>query len=716
MTGQIISHYEILEKIGGGGMGIVYKARDMKLDRMVALKFLPPELTRDPDAKKRFIHEAKAASTLEHNNICNIHEINETEDGQLFISMAYYEGESLKHKIESERLLSIDEILDIAIQIARGLSRAHESSIIHRDLKPANIMVTMHNEIKIVDFGLAKLDAYTKVTREGISVGTVAYMSPEQTKGNEVDQRTDIWSLGVVLYEMLRGQLPFRGDYDQAVIYSIVNEQPERIENIPDNLNLIITKCLEKNPQDRYQNVSELLADLQGIKKGPAAGKRSGIGNKKLIMLSAVVSIIFILVLAGYFLLPHGKSSVSEWENSIAVLPFDNISNDPDQEYFCDGMTEQIISNLAKLPRLKVISRTSVMQYKDTDKTIPEIGRELNVAHILEGSIRKFGDRIRVTAQLITTEDDFHLWSEHYDKEYKELFDIQDNVSTLIASSLLDKLSGEETRAIKSIRSENIEAYEYYLRGKHFHYAKSVESFQKEGEEAAKSDLKTAEEMLLKSIQLDNNFADSYAALADVYNSFYYGFAKSEEEKNKNWYLQKAYLDTALLLNPNSAEAYYVMNYMHGVKAIEYFKNEEYGKYESEINEEFKCLKKAIKLDKNHENANMTLGVYLGVKGLNYASLKYINISIAVNPLDYYNLRGTNYFRLGDYEQAEVEYLKMLQIKPDHFSTLEMFSELLIALKRYDEAEHILKKREKLFPNKKTGLPGISWQSGTLTW
>ena len=270
MIGKTISHYKILEKIGSGGMGIVYKAQDLKLDRFVALKFLPPHLTSSEDEKQRFIHEAKAASALQHNNICNIHEIDETEDGQLFICMDYYEGDTLDKKIK-EKPLPIEEAIDISIQIAQGLAKAHEKDIVHRDIKPANIMLTSDGVVKILDFGLAKLSTQTKLTKESTTLGTVSYMSPEQAKGEEVDYRTDIWSLGVILYEMLTGQLPFKGEYESAVIYSILNDTQEPVtglrSGVPMELERIINKCLQKNPEDRYQHVDELIVDLRSIKR-----------------------------------------------------------------------------------------------------------------------------------------------------------------------------------------------------------------------------------------------------------------------------------------------------------------------------------------------------------------------------------------------------------------------------------------------------------------
>ncbi len=353
----------------------------------------------------------------------------------MFISMAYYKGETLKSKIEKSPL-KIDDLIEIAIQITQGLARAHQSNIIHRDLKPANIIITDHGEVKIVDFGLAKLAGQTKLTKEGTTLGTVAYMSPEQSRGEAVDLRTDIWSLGVMLHEMITGQLPFKGDYEQAILYSIINDEPEPVTalrtGVPMELERIVNKRLSKNPQVRYQHADDLSADLKKLQGDLDRSKQAAppvmeiqklpelrykrIAYSAGFLLLMTILIIIALFLYDRFFKPEESqtetANQTTWENSIAVLPFKNISPDPEQEYFCDGMTEQIITNLTKLNRLKVIARTSVMKFKQTEKTIPEIGRELNVAHVLEGSVRKSGNRIRVTAQLIKTKDGYHLWAE----------------------------------------------------------------------------------------------------------------------------------------------------------------------------------------------------------------------------------------------------------------------------------------------------------------
>jgi serine/threonine protein kinase/Tfp pilus assembly protein PilF len=693
MIGKTISHYKILEKLDSGGMGIVYKAQDLKLDRFVALKFLPPHLTTSEEEKQRFIHEAKAASALQHNNICAIHEIDETDDDQIFICMDYYEGETLDKKIK-DKPFPIDEAIDIAIQIAQGLAIAHEKEIVHRDIKPANIMLTKKGVVKILDFGLAKLSTQTKLTKESTTLGTISYMSPEQAKGEEVDYRTDVWSLGVIIYEMLTGQLPFKGEYEPAVIYSIINDKQEPVTGLRTGVSMelerFINKCLQKNQAERYQHVDELIVDLQGFKKESETtsipfDKEPTKKRPKSVILSIAIISIFILIVAGYFILIQpGDKSATGWQNSIAVLPFDNISNDPEQDYFCDGMTEQIISNLAKLPKLKVISRTSVMKYKATDKTIPEISKELNVAYVLEGSVRKFGDRIRVTAQLIGTEDDFHIWTENYDREYKELFDVQDDVSEAIAANLLANLSPQDIADVKTNRPSNTEAYEYYMKGRYFHLNKFFYSGNME-------EFFTSEKMFKQAIKLDPNYADSYASLADLYNTYYNGLPDTANVRGKYMKLQEAYLDTAYNIDPNSAEVNSAKGYIH------YSQNED--------DEAFLSFKTAIKINPNNDQYYSGMGGFLHRKGCVYLSIKCLNRAIQLNPLypNYYHIRGRAYSNIGEFSKAESDLKKSIELNPTWFIQGYYFF-LLVEMKRYEEAKKLLSQLKTDNPNQDLSL------------
>ena len=440
MVGQTISHYKILEKLGEGGMGVVYKAEDTKLKRTVALKFLPPEFTRDKDAKERFSIEAQAAAALSHSNIVTVHEIDECED-QIYIAIEYVKGQSLKDKIESGPL-NINEALKIAIQVAEGLNEAHEKGIVHRDIKSANIMITDKGQVKIMDFGLAKLKGKSKLTKAGTTVGTTSYMSPEQSMGKDVDHRTDIWSLGVVLYEMITGQLPFKGEYEQAVVYSILNEEPEPVTGlrtgVPKELERIINKALEKNPSERYQHVQDIMIDIKGLRKKNKLRRLKGI---------------------------HTDTGSKP---SIAVLPFRDMSPQKDQDYFCEGIAEEIINALTQIEKLRVIARTSAFAYKGENIDAREIGKKLDVETLLEGSIRKAGNRLRITAQIINVADGSHLWSEKYDREMEDIFAIQDEITLTVVDNLKIKLLGKEKENIVKHHTDNQEAYNSYLKGRYF--------------------------------------------------------------------------------------------------------------------------------------------------------------------------------------------------------------------------------------------------------
>ena len=408
VIGSTISHYKILSKLGEGGMGVVYKAIDTKLQRPVALKFLPSNSLGNEEAKARFLREARAAAALQHPNICTVHEIDEV-DGRTFIAMAYLEGEELTKRIEKGPL-SVERLLDIAIQVARGLQEAHSKGVVHRDIKPANIMLTTTGQAVLMDFGLAQVAAEaSKLTREGTTVGTSAYMSPEQTSGEKVDHRTDIWALGVVHYEMATGQVPFQGHYEQAILYSILHEAPKPITalrtGVPPDLERITNKCLAKRAEERYQTVSDLLADLSALKRSTesGAGTRPSSGSK-------------------------------DTRPSIAVLPFENRSRGDEDEYFSDGISEDITSALGKVERLRVAPRSMAFQFKGKRPTPREVGAALNVGHVLEGSVRRSGARVRINVELIAIDEGYQVWSERYDRVMEDIFEIQDEISQAIGS------------------------------------------------------------------------------------------------------------------------------------------------------------------------------------------------------------------------------------------------------------------------------------------
>ena len=564
--GQNISHYRILEKLGEGGMGVVYKAEDTKLRRIVALKFLPPELTRDGAAKERFINEARAASSLDHPNICSIHEIGETQEGQTFIVMAYYEGESLERMI-ARGPLPLDEALDIAVQTAQGLAKAHGRGIVHRDIKPANILITTDGLVKIVDFGLAKL-AGAKLTRTGATLGTAQYMSPEQARGEQVDARSDIFSLGAVLYEMLTGKHAFPGEYEQATIYAILNEMPAPVTSlrsgVPMELERIIEKALAKKSSERYQHVDDLIVDLKNAARESVSPAARGIAQSPSrqarrafrVWVPAALFLVVAIAIAFYFIF-SGKREATKpaapptapqlaapaWRDSIAVLPFKDYSAAKDQEYFCDGMTEDIITKLSNIHDLKVISRTSTMRFKNTDRSVREIAKELGVGVILEGSVQKEKDEIRVNVQLIRAADDAHLWAEKYDRKLESVFQVQDDISMAIVEALELKLTSQEEQGIARQPINNVAAYECYLKA-----YQEISRFDKRGLDRALQDLQNG-------IAIIGDNALLYAGMAYAFYQYVNIGAKQEE------YIEKAetYAKKALALDPQCAPAYLVL-------------------------------------------------------------------------------------------------------------------------------------------------------------
>jgi serine/threonine protein kinase/Tfp pilus assembly protein PilF len=539
LVGKKILHYRILEKLGEGGMGVVYLAEDTKLERQVAIKFLPHHISKNSDERKRFEIEAKAAATLNHPNIATIHAIEEADD-YYFIVMEYIRGKHLKDHISSKPL-SITESIDIAIQTAKGLQEAHNKRVIHRDIKSTNIMSNEKGEVKIMDFGLARIGIGVQLTKEQSTLGTAAYMSPEQAKGEAVDVRTDIWSFGVVFYEMLTGTMPFMGDYEQAIIYSILNEEPD-YSGIPVNLRPVLQKLMARNPEDRYSGLNKFIDDLDKeifLKNDNPKNEKAINPVKKIVTIPiALIILSGLLYYLNLFIFHNGKE-VGVLKR-IAVLPFKNLNGDSSQEYFSDGMTVTIISDLANIKGLSVISGTSTMPYKNSSQTIKEIGLDLKVTHILEGSVLTSGDKVRIFSQLIDIHTETHVWAQTYDREMKDIFSIQTDVANNIASILELSLAEKIRNRINDRPTSNLEAYRLFLKAQFY--------FNKAGFE----DLDSAIVLFDKAVKLDPNFAMAHAELSRTYI-----LKNVQYDLEPNW-KEKSYISfqEALSLDSELAEAY----------------------------------------------------------------------------------------------------------------------------------------------------------------
>ncbi len=738
MIGQTISHYKILEKIGEGGTSVVYKAEDTTLKRHVALKFPSAQILADQVKRARFIHEARAAAALDHPNICTLYEIGETE-GKTFISMAHIDGQSLYEKIKSGPL-GLNETIDISIQAAQGLCEAHEKRIVHRDIKSGNIMVTRSGQVKIMDFGLAKLageTTETRLTQQGAIMGTVDYMSPEQAKGEPVDYRTDIWSLGVVMYEMLTGQLPFKSGNAQAVIHSILYEEPKCLrdlrKDVPVILEQTVQKMIQKDPSNRYDSMKALITELESISFKSSLSREHVVSKRTKLKVVGVIAAILAGVGIAVLLYLRPWAVQEKGLPSIAVLPFVNMSGDKEQEYFCDGMAEELINALTQIKDLRVIARTSAFSYKGRDVNIRDIGSQLNVATILEGSVRKADNRLRVTAQLVDTKGGHHLWSERYDRDMGDIFAIQDEITSAILEKLKPQLLGEMRGKLAKRQPVDIEAYNLYLKGLFFwnkrgemNLKKSIEYFEqaikKEPDYAlayaglalsytflpfysplpSKKVVPKAKELALKALEIDETLAEAHAALGFISMLYEWDWAGADRhfkrafESNPRYASAHKWYSETLLFRARFDEALKEIEQALELDPVSVAINRELGwvcYYAGQFDRAIDVLKRTIEMEPSVVFVHSNLGLaYLGKSMYEEALIEFQREREVSRGVNVWAEVGTGftYIQMGKPDEAQKVLDDLLERSKNEYVSPFLLACLHFVLGKNDEGFKLL--------------------------